>query len=272
MSILSDGLRSASLELIQKSSRLAKIDVLHIIKQKMGNNPVEKEADDNIYSECKVRNADPLIIGTFGEPNERGLGSTRDIDFANYTVKMAVALRDIPLIRTNGVFSNSTGELEKFLNIWNKYSGSRVDHQRIHSTDKVVNPLSIISSGINRGEKNIHFEMLIANCKLRDTLANESKYFGDIILYAYDRLGYGSQFTDLNKYTENAEYRTTISALTGKHEYGHKLLKAVEQSIDDLNFIKTEIEIFGIKSYITKCMLWVSNYIAPANRQTQIHK
>ncbi len=259
MGIVEEALQTVTKSMIVKSVKLARIDTLHIIKQKVGNNPIEKFADDNIYDSCKIKNVDKLIIGGYGEKNEAGLGSLRDIDQSSYYTKMAVAIKDVHLVRTNGYFSNVTNELLMFLNIWKKYYGTRVDHHRISGNEDAKNPLTIISAMINKNDRSIRLEMLIANCKLVEMNPSELKYFGDLILFATEKLGYGKSYTQPEKYNENPEFRTTLSSLTGQSEYGQKLLRAVEQSFENLDFIKQELE--GIRSNISimQHMLWVSN-------------
>lgn len=259
MGILDEALQSVTKSMILKSIKLDRIDTQHIVKQKMGNNPIEKFADDNIYDICAVKNIDKLIIGGYGEKSEVGLGAMRDIDYASYVTKMAVAIKDIPLVRTNGPFSNITSELLMFLNIWKKYYGTRVDHHRISGKEEATNPLTIISAMIYKNDKNIRLEMLIANSKLVETNAGELKYFGDLILFATERLGYGKTYTQPEKYSENSELRTTLSALTGKSEYGQKLLRAVEQSFENLDFIRKDLEAIQPNISIIHHMLWVSN-------------
>lgn len=259
MGILDDALQSVTKSMILKSIKLNKIDAQHIVKQKLGNNPIEKAADDNIYDTCSIKNIDKLIIGGYGEKNERGLGAMRDIDYASYITKMAVVLKDVPLVRTNGPFSNVTSELLMFLNIWKKYYGSRVDHNRMGGKEEPTNPLAIISATIHKNDANIRFEMLIANSKLIETTPGELKYFGDLLLFASERLGYGSTYTKSEKYSEDNEFRTTLSALTRKSEYGQKLLRAVEQSFENLDFIKKDLEAIRPDISITQHMLWVSN-------------
>jgi hypothetical protein len=259
MSKIIESLRSATVAMILNTYKLKKIDTQHIINQKTGNNPIDSSVDNNIYTECKIKNVDSLIICGYGEQNDRGLGATRDIDYASYIVKIGAAITDVPLIRTNGPFSNSTTELEKFFGIWNKYYKTRTHSFGISIKDKPVNPFTVMSAGIATNNKNIHIEMLIANTKLVESNPNEFKYYGDVIIYATENLGFGTKYTQINKYSENPEERTTISALLGHSQYGQRLLETVEQSFEHIYFVLSELESIRPNLSITKKMLWVSN-------------
>lgn len=259
MGVLSDNLQSVTVGAIIKAEKLQKVDTQHIVTQKLGNNPVEKFADDNIYTKCSFPNIESLIICGFGEKNERGLGAARDIDYASYTTKIAVAIKEIPIVRTNGAFANASSELMNFLHIWKKYYGSRTSHYRISSHDKPANPFTVVSAGITKNDRNIHIEMSIANIRLTESNLGEQKYYGDLLLFAKENLGYGAAYTSLNYYSENTEDRTTLSAVTGKHGYGQKLLTAVKESFENMSFILNDSQTIRPDLSIVKHMLWVSN-------------
>ncbi len=259
MSKIFEGLRAATINMIMQGVKLHKIDAAHILKQKLGNNPVDTEADDNIYHECRIRNVDSLLICGYGKDNDKGIGASRDVDYSSYTVKIGAAIKDVPLLRTNGPFSNSTTELERFLGIWNKYYKLRISSYGIGLNDKPVNPFSVISSVISKDDRNIHLEFMIANPKLVESSPVDMKYYGDIIIYAYENLGYGSSYSQLDKYSELSENRTTLSAITGEHDYAKKLLTAVEDSFDHIYFVLSELESIRPNLSITRKMLWVSN-------------
>lgn len=245
--------------MISNSTNLTKYPINHIVNQKIGNNPVEVLADNNVYTECEISNVMPLVICGYGEENERGIGATRDMDYASYTVKIIGAIKDVPLLRTNGPFTNSTTELERFLGIWSKYYKMRSDSYSISIKDKPKNPFSVVTANITKDDRNYKLEMMAANCKLVETNQNEMKYFGDLIIYASENLGYGTKYTKLASYSENPEERTTIAALTGNSQYGANLLKAVEQSFDNIYFVLSEMESISPNLTLTKKMLWVSN-------------
>ena len=259
MGILSDNLQSVTVSAIIKAEKLHKVDTQHIVTQKLGNNPIEKYADDNIYTKCSFPNIDSLIICGYGEKNERGLGALRDIDYASYITKIAVAIKEIPVVRTNGPFSNASSELMNFLHIWKKYYGSRTSHYRISSHDKPANPFTIVSAGITKNDRNMNIEMCIANIKLIENSYGEQKYYGDLILFAKENLGYGAAYNNLSHYSENPQDRTTLSAITGKHEYGQKLYNAVKESFENMSFIIKDSQTIRPDLSIVKHMLWVSN-------------
>jgi hypothetical protein len=258
MGILEHALKRAAILMITKSASLKKIDTKHIISQKLGNNPVDSAADNNVYSECRIANIRHLVIAGFGEKNEQGIGALREIDYASYVTKMGVAVEDIPLIRTNGPFSSATLELENFLHIWRKYYGSRTSHRMLSINDQPANPFTIISSGIVMNDRNIHFDMMVANVKLLEINPGELKYFGDLILFASENIGFGANYARLEKYSENSVERTTLSVLNG-NPYGSKLLEAVESSFSDLEFICNELQTINPKLSDVNHLLWVSN-------------
>lgn len=259
MSKIFEGLRSAAISKLVEAVKLPKYETTHIVNQKLGNNPIDFFGDDNVYHECRIKNVDSLIICGYGKENEKGLGATRDIDYASYIVKIGAAIKDIPLIRTNGPFSNSTMELERFFGIWSKYYKSRISSYGISVHDKPSNPINVVSATITRDDRNFHFEMMLANPRLVETNPHDLKYHGDLIIYAHENLGYGSNYTQLDKYSENQSDRTTLSALTGQHEYGKKLLEAVERSFENIYFVLSELESIRPNLSFTKKMLWVSN-------------
>jgi hypothetical protein len=262
LSIINNKIRTALIAMISNSTSLTKYSIGHIINQKMGNNPVEVIADNNVYTECEISNVHPLIVGGYGTENERGLGASRDIDYASYIVKIMGAIKDVPLLRTNGPFQNTTTELDRFIGIWSKYYKLRSDSYSISINDKPKNPFAVVTANITKDDRNIRLEMIIANCKLVETNRDEMKYFGDLMIFASENLGYGTKYTKLSTYSENAEERTTLSALTGNNPYGRNLLKAVEQSFENIYFVLSELESINPNLSQTKKMLWVSNTFA----------
>ncbi len=259
MGILEQGLQKATVSMIMRTDKLRKLEVEHIMHQKLGNNPVDVYADNNIYYECGFKSIEKLIVAGFGERNDQGISGSRDIDYASYVTKMAVAIKDIPLIKTNGPFHNITMDLQNYLHIWKKYYGSRTSQHMLNLKDMPANPFTVISSGITINDRNLHFDMMIANIRLRDTNPGEMKYFGDLILFASENIGFGSTYAWLDKYSENPEERTTISALLGS-PYGQKLAEAIEHSFSNLEFIRLELENIRPNLSSVKHMLWVSNY------------
>jgi hypothetical protein len=259
MGILEQGLQKATISMIMKTPKLRKIEIKHIIQQKLGNNPIDVFADNNVYHECSTPKIGNLIIAGFGEANDQGLSGTREIDYASYTTKMAVALKDVPLVKTNGPFSNITMDLQNFLHIWKKYYGSRTSQHMLNLKDLPINPFTVISSGITLNDRSLHFDMVIANIRLIDTNPGEMKYFGDLLLFASENIGFGSNYVNLDKYSANPEDRTTLSAFYG-NPYGQKLVEAVDHSFETLSFIQAELE--GIRPKLTTAsyLLWVSNH------------
>jgi len=259
MSILASNLQSVTVSTIIRTETLRKIDINHFINQKLGNNPVDKFADDNTYKKCSFSNIEELTICGYGEENDRGLGATRDIDYASYITKIGIAIKDVPVVRTNGPFSSASNELMIFLNIWKKYYGSRTSHQRISKNDKLSNPFTVISAGITKNDRNLHLDMLIANTRLVETTFGEQKYFGDLIFLLKENLGYGSSYSNPNNYSESPEDRTTLNALVGKHSYGRKLMETVKESFAEMNFIIKDAQSIRPELSLIKHMLWVSN-------------
>jgi hypothetical protein len=272
MSVLADSLKKAVVAMIVKTDKLNRISVQHFIDQKMGNNPIDTIADSNIYTECNVKNIGSVIICGYGEKNESGLGAGRDIDYSSSVAKMAVAVKDISLVRTNGPYSDITNELGNFLHIWEKYYGSRTSHYRISINDKPANPFTIISAGIMKDDLNLHLEMIIANTKLIEVNAGNFRYLGDLILYVTNNLGFGSTYTKIEKYSENPEDRTILSALTGVHEYGQKFLETVVEVYENMSFIRKELELICPNIAYTKNLLWVSNTFKNGMRNTTSYR
>lgn len=259
MSILAESLKKAVITMITKTDKLQRVSIPRYLDQKMGNNPIDSIADNNIYTECNVKNLGKLVVCGFGEKNELGLGAERDIDYSSYIAKTAVAVKEIPLLRTNGSYSDITNELGNYLHIWEKYYGSRTNQYRLNSSDAPSNPFTVISAGIMKNDMNLHLEMSIANTKLVEINPGYFKYLGDLILFVTHNLGYGASYTKIEKYSENSLNRTTLSALTGAHEYGQKFMETVVEAFENMSFIRKELELINPKISYVKNFLWVSN-------------
>ena len=117
----------------------------------------------------------------------------------------------------------------------------------------------MVSARVTKDNKYVQFEMIIANARLSET-EYEKKYYGDLMIFSSESLGFGSNYTRIDKYTEKSEDRTTISALTGRSPYGERFLEVVEKSFDTINFIEKEMTAVRPHLSIVKHLLLVNNY------------